>query len=501
MAGGNYDRSQKKSQLNPAVSYNFGLEVEAAFFVPVRSVRVFTKENEFDYYQEGGLNDYVHMLRKPISKPFTFQVERYVGVDSGMFDTNSGFIDPLALGTDLILPVILYVNRSYTKNAGDNFSFDNCARAYIFTGCTVTAKEYGELNAESSKLLTETTTIAYKELFAINQLNPAWERDGAWKFDDAKTNPTYLGKGEAHTSNRSKNKSKTDMIGIADKGRWQIDKANFQGNKKRHIPSVNHPAVNDTKAEAEKKGKKKMWQFGPPSNGTALNPTPYVGNAQFHTDKRARMNDHRSDGETRGKENQWIIDKDHPTGGGKDHDSNRSKNDAKSKLEGQGKANTWLLDKQHPTGGGKDHPENRSKNDPKSKREGDGKKKMWQFGPPSNGSALDPTPYVGNSQFHTDERARMNDHRSDGETRGKANEWIWDGKAKGSGKVHETNRSTNDPKSKLEAEGKANEWVYDGSVDGGGTSHKQNRNTNKKPTPVKWPPTRRALKAQALSDM
>ena len=459
MAGGNYDRSQKKSQLNPAVSYNFGLEVEAAFFVPVRSVRVFTKENEFDYYQEGGLNDYVHMLRKPISKPFTFQVERYVGVDSGMFDTNSGFLDPLALGTDLILPVILYVNRSYTKNAGGNFSFDNCARAYIFTGCTVTAKEYGELNAESSKLLTETTTIAYKELFAINQLNPAWERDGAWKFDDAKTNPTYLGKGEAHTSNRSKNKSKTDMIGIADKGRWQIDKANFQGNKKRHIPSVNHPAVNDTKAVAEEKGKKKMWQFGPPSNGTPLNPTPYAGNSQFHTD-------HRSDGETRGKANQWIIDKDHPTGGGKDHDSNRSKNDAKSKLEGQGKANTWLLDKQHPTGGGKDHPNNRSKNDPKSKGEGDGKKKMWQFGPPSNGSALDPTPYVGNSQFHTDERARMNEHRSDGETKGNANKWIWDGKAKGSGKAHETNR-----------------------------------NINQKPTPVKWPPTRRALKAQALSDM
>ena len=90
MAGGNYDRSNKKSQLNPAVAYAFALQVEAAFFLPLKAVRVFTKENEFDYYQEGGLNDYVHMLRKPITKPFTFQVERYVGVDAGLFDMNSG---------------------------------------------------------------------------------------------------------------------------------------------------------------------------------------------------------------------------------------------------------------------------------------------------------------------------------------------------------------------------------------------------------------------------
>ena len=120
---GTYDRDKRKGQINPAVSYNFGLQVEAMFFVPLRAVRVFTKENEFDYYQEGGMNDFVHMLRKPISKPFTFQVEKYVGTDSGMFDQNSGFVDPLALGTDLILPIVLFVNRAQTKNAGENFSY------------------------------------------------------------------------------------------------------------------------------------------------------------------------------------------------------------------------------------------------------------------------------------------------------------------------------------------------------------------------------------------
>ncbi len=157
---------------NPVGAFNFALQVEAMFFVPVRSVKMFTKENEFEYYQEGGLNDYIHMLRKPISKPFTFQVERYVGISYNS-SFNTAFVDPLALGTDLTLPLVLYVNRN--PAAGwDSISFTNCARAYIFTGCTVMSKEYGELNGEESKLHTETTTIGYRELFTINQLDPGW---------------------------------------------------------------------------------------------------------------------------------------------------------------------------------------------------------------------------------------------------------------------------------------------------------------------------------------
>ena len=202
MAGGSYDRSNNKSQLNPAVAYAFALQVEAAFFLPLRAVRVFSKENEFDYYQEGGLNDYVHMLRKPITKPFTFQVERYVGVDAGFLDMNSGFVDPLALGTDLVLPLVLYVNRSPAGDWTKNISFENCARAYVFTGCTVIAKEYGELNAEQSRLHTETVTIAYRELFAINQIDPGWEGGEQWEYDG-----TVHGRGKAHKQNRNINAS------------------------------------------------------------------------------------------------------------------------------------------------------------------------------------------------------------------------------------------------------------------------------------------------------
>ncbi|MBO5153033.1 MAG: hypothetical protein J6C00_01595 [Eubacterium sp.] len=149
--------------LTPLVNYNFNLQVEGIYNLPCKSVRVFQRENEYEILQEGGLNDYVHMLRKPISKPFTFQVERYVGID---------MLDPLALGTDLALPVILMVSRY--QGEGENGVLDlsdSMQRMYTFTGCTVMAKEYGELNAERSGLLVETTTIAYREMLCID--NPS----------------------------------------------------------------------------------------------------------------------------------------------------------------------------------------------------------------------------------------------------------------------------------------------------------------------------------------
>lgn len=226
MAGGSYDRKNNNSQLNPAVAYAFALQVEAAFFLPLRAVRVFSKENEFDYFQEGGMNDYVHMLRKPITKPFTFQVERYVGVDAGFLDMNSGFLDPLALGTELVLPLVLYVTRSPSGDWYKNISFTNCARAYVFTGCTVIAKEYGELNAEQSRLHTETVTIAYRELFAMNQIDPGWEPGGQWEFDG-----TVKGKGKSHTQNRNTNVKP------------EVSKWNFPGQQEPEpTPSVDHTA-------------------------------------------------------------------------------------------------------------------------------------------------------------------------------------------------------------------------------------------------------------------
>ena len=140
--------------LAPLVGYNFMLRVELLFDLPCKSVKAFTREMEYELIQEGGLNDYVHMRRKPISKPFYLEIERYVGVD---------YVDPLPVGAQLALPVILFVSRYQGQ-----FIPGIVARTYIFTGCNVTKKVFGELNAERSGLMTETTTISYNEMLCID---------------------------------------------------------------------------------------------------------------------------------------------------------------------------------------------------------------------------------------------------------------------------------------------------------------------------------------------
>ena len=139
---------------NPLVNFNFMLRVELLYDLPCKSVKAFTREMEYEFIQEGGVNDYVHMRRKPITRPFTLEVERYVGVD---------YLDPMPLGADLALPVLLFVGR-----APNQFIPFVVARTYVFTGCTVMKKVYGELVGDRSGLLVETTTLGYREMLCVD---------------------------------------------------------------------------------------------------------------------------------------------------------------------------------------------------------------------------------------------------------------------------------------------------------------------------------------------
>lgn len=152
ISSGNYLVSNKG--MNPLVGFNFMLRVELLYDLPCKSVKAFSREMEYEIVQEGGLNDYVHMLRKPISKPFYLEVERYVGID---------YVDPMPNGAELALPVMLFVSRYQ-----DQFIPGVVARTYVFTGCTVVKKTFGELDAERSGLLTETTTLAYREMLCVD---------------------------------------------------------------------------------------------------------------------------------------------------------------------------------------------------------------------------------------------------------------------------------------------------------------------------------------------
>ncbi len=138
---------------NPLTGFCFLLRVEAKYDLACKSVQAFRRENEYEYIQEGGLNDYVHILRKPVSQPSTLEIERYV------LDND---VDPLPTGAVLSMPLLLMVSSQLNK-------FEQSRRSYAFTGCVVTGKEYGGLDAESSGLATEKITIAYQELFVIDE--------------------------------------------------------------------------------------------------------------------------------------------------------------------------------------------------------------------------------------------------------------------------------------------------------------------------------------------
>ena len=209
----------------PVVNFAFMLRVEGVFDLPCKAVKGIHRENEFDYIQEGGLNDYVHLKRKPISKPFTFQVERYVGVN---------WVDPLPLGTELLLPVILFVNKHV-------FPGLQPVRNYVFTGCTVISKDYGELNAEVSGLLLETVTIAYREMVCLDIPSETFEQDKnsgkVWKFDGKKRE----GSGDRHYNSNLYNKewetsysSRKKMEEKAEAGKWTPQKDTDGRLKNKH---------------------------------------------------------------------------------------------------------------------------------------------------------------------------------------------------------------------------------------------------------------------------
>ncbi len=245
--------------LNPATNFNFILRVEGIFDLPCKSVHVFQKENEYEYIQEGGLNDYVHMKRKPISKPFTFQVERYVGVDGLL-------VDYLANGTELVLPLVLLVNRYHWNG------YPYPTRTYVFTGCTVIGKEYGELNAERSGLLVETTTIAYREMVNVD-VGIGANGEDPWKYQPK----TEEEKKAAEAARK-----------VHSKRYWKFDKTNYAGTGEG---SARHPENEKRKTELIEN--RRLWNPGEPekSKSSATKPESKLGEKETNqeTNKQERL--------------------------------------------------------------------------------------------------------------------------------------------------------------------------------------------------------------------
>jgi hypothetical protein len=165
---------------NPLINNNFLLRVNAIYDLPCKKISGIKDEKEYEPIQAGGVNDYVYLREKQTSKPKTFKVERYVGVD---------FFDPLTVGTSLSMPIVLYVSR-YIND------FNAPKQTFTFWGCTVLEKEYGELDAEKSGLMVETTTIAYQQMEVFTDTSEE-EPVSDWSFDASGKKYQGIGKRNA----------------------------------------------------------------------------------------------------------------------------------------------------------------------------------------------------------------------------------------------------------------------------------------------------------------
>ncbi len=227
------------------------LRVDGAFNVPLKSVSAFTRENEYDYIQEGGMNDYVYLRRKPISKPYTLRVERYITTD---------FNDPLSNGTELLLPLLLFVG----KNTGGSMDF---GRYYVFTGAVVMSKEYGALDSERSGLLTETVNIGYNQMFCITNPDDSTDKP-EWQFaeEDASGEATVNTKRLYSTTPAEPLQNKEKKSSFAGSAlKWQFDgkKKEGKGDASRRL----YPAEEESKADWF--DKRRHFSFGATFNPLA----------------------------------------------------------------------------------------------------------------------------------------------------------------------------------------------------------------------------------------
>ncbi|MCR4798654.1 MAG: hypothetical protein K5853_09480 [Lachnospiraceae bacterium] len=240
------DYSDTRYEVLP--SYRFMLRVELFFDVDLKSIRPFQKENEFEYIEEGGLNDYVHIKRKHASKPHTLVVERYI---------NENFYDPMPQGgASFLLPLLLFVGGNHSLDVTENV-----LRTYVFFGATVMTREVSGFDSEKSGLLTETITIAYNQIYVMD--TPGDTTKTAWDFTQGIKNK-YANQGWLNLTANQKLKSEFEADALANLWEFGDSAEDYLGNGVR-VAEANEKLVPQNKVTKEKfenQAKNNEWHFG-----------------------------------------------------------------------------------------------------------------------------------------------------------------------------------------------------------------------------------------------
>lgn len=228
-------------------SFRFVMRVEAAFDVPLKSIRPFTKENEYEQIEEGGMNDYVVMKRKHVTKPHTLQIERYL---------TDSFYDPMPNGTAFVLPLLLFVGG----NNADNFAWAP-RRTYVFFGAQVLNKEIGGFDAEKSGLLTETITIAYHQMYMMD--TPFELEETPWNYKDNGVKNKFANQGIFDRTSGVPTKKEAEEKAAENLWEFGADASEYLGNGVRASgsPELKIPQNKLKKKQFESAAKANTWNF------------------------------------------------------------------------------------------------------------------------------------------------------------------------------------------------------------------------------------------------
>ena len=229
--------------------------------VPLKSIRPFSKENEFEQIEEGGMNDFVHLRRKHVTKPHTLQVERYI---------TDKFYDPIPNGVAFILPMMLFVG----PNDGRTFDWAP-QRTYYFFGAQVMNKEIGGFDAEKSGLLTETVTIAYNQMYCAD--TPDNKVAESWLFTEGNITNKYANN-EGWMKLAQNNTRMKDIVETAKAETWHFDSAlGYKGNGMLHQHDYKIKANDQEISTIEPKVTGATWKFDKTGKS-------YIGNGRINSE-------------------------------------------------------------------------------------------------------------------------------------------------------------------------------------------------------------------------
>jgi len=138
--------------MDPLAAYSFHIWLGDMSF-GFSKVSGLSREAETTVYQEGGVNDRVHVLRGPVKNPGTLRLER--GVYAGEF-----FPFYLA-GERLAVPM-----RIEARAPGGQ---DQKGKFYLLTGLIVKKWEAGEMDALQNTLLIDRFELNYEYMYITIQ--------------------------------------------------------------------------------------------------------------------------------------------------------------------------------------------------------------------------------------------------------------------------------------------------------------------------------------------